>query len=178
MNNSFIVQFDCTDRLERVLLSLADGLRGINKGTIVAQHDAPALTAELLNTPPEKPARKRKAKEQPKVEEPPQEVTEEPTVAEEPVVEKAPESDLPFDEPEPVVETPKKDITDQEIRAAIAECRTRLGADNDPNMKRTINDILRKEVSRLGYEASTSLPQELRPQFIEYCKTVEYDAPF
>lgn len=173
MNNSFIVQFDCTDRLERVLLSLADGLRGINKGTIVAQHETPAPTEESVNTPPEKPARKRKAKEQPKVEEPPQEVTEEPTVAE-----KAPESDLPFDEPVSVAETPKKDITDQEIRAAIAECRTRLGADNDPNMKRTINDILRKEVSRLGYEASTSLPQELRPQFIEYCKTVEYEAPF
>lgn len=67
-------------------------------------------------------------------------------------------------------------ISDVDLRLAIKECRERImDGKTDPLLKKQINSLLREEVSRLGYDSSTKLPQELRLMFIEFCQNLKVD---
>lgn len=153
------LQLDCTDRVESLVNSLVSVFSTANT-------TKPATTS-------------RRAKKEPvKVEDTP----------EKPVETPAPEAPLdveppkPVDDAEPVIpETPVKvedksvvnEITDEDLRAAIRDCKTRLlGADVNADLakKKEVVAKLKNYMSTIGAETSRDIPQDKRAEFIEYCQ--------
>ena len=108
------------------------------------------------------------------------------------VVEKPVEKvEEPVKAAEPVkVEEPAKaatsaEITDEELRAAIRDCKTRLLGEDvnaDRSKKNLVIAKLKGFMKEIGVETSRDIPQDKRAEFIEYCSymTIEgdSDAPF
>lgn len=158
MENKFIVQFDCTDRLEKALLSIAEGLNALNKGTVVSNERTETTQQQEVSVIEDtKPAETQVVQQ----------------VAEEP-------EEIAKEMPEPKV----AEISDEDLRSAMNACRKRILGDKigDAILKKTVNSLLRDKVKKMGYSVSTDLPQELRVDFLNYCATLTMDtddkAPF
>ena len=164
MNTTFTIQFDCTDRLERALSAIAMSLQGIKPNETPTPHKVEEEPTKPEPKPEPKVEAKEKSKPDPKVE----------------TKEKS--------KPEPKVETKEESksvetITDQDLRAAMKDCRERNLASNpdDAILRKAINDNLRSKVSEFGCKSSMELSQEQRVMFVEYCSNLTLassDEPF
>ena len=110
-------------------------------------------------------------------EEPVKETATEKPVKEESVKETAPEK------PDAEAKPDAPGISDVELRREIKDCRERiLQGKTDPLLKAQINGKLREKVSQMGFDSSTKLPQDMRQEFVDYCRTLTIEnndeAPF
>lgn len=158
------LQLDCTERVENLVNNIMSVVSTVTTTT--------------------KTTTSRRAKKEPvKVEETP----------EKPVETPAPETPLDVEPPKPVEiaepvipETPAKveekveEITDEELRAAIRDCKTRLlGADVNADLakKKEVVAKLKAYMSTIGAETSRDIPQDKRAEFIEYCQIMAIAEP-
>lgn len=64
------------------------------------------------------------------------------------------------------------EITDEDLRAAIRDCKTRLLGEDvnaDRSKKNLVIAKLKAFMKSVGVETSRDIPQEKRAEFIEYC---------
>lgn len=161
---TFTIQFDCSDRLEKVLTSIAEGLANIQA--------TPSTPTPRTRKP------KATAVQQEEVKPDPKEEAQEIEVAEPQEEEEAkPESKVVEEsEPESKVEAPKEEpqseITNADLRKVMNDCRARVLGDkaNDGILKKVVNDKLREKVASFGCSTSTDLSQEQRVIFVKFCE--------
>lgn len=106
------------------------------------------------------------------------------------VKEQPEEVNVPTKKEEPTEKKPVKpvisaEITDEMLRAAIRDCKTRLLGEDvnaDKNKKNLVISKLKAYMETIGVETSRDIPQEKRMEFIEYCRNLTIDddseAPF
>lgn len=97
----------------------------------------------------------------------PSERVEEPAKAEEPVKVK-----------EPIKVATPAEITDEELRKAIRDCKTRLLGEDvnaDRSKKNLVVAKLKSFMKEVGVETSRDIPQDKRAEFIEYCSYMTID---
>ena len=176
MNNiQLTIQFDCSERLEKVLSSLAEGLSNLSQ---------PSPTTRTRRT---KSSSSVETKEetvvapQTEVENPTTDANEEPTPKED-VVEQNNEAQNAAPKASDAAQV--QEITNADIRKAMNDCRVRVLGDkaNDGILRKTLNDKLRDKVHELGCQSSTDLSQEQRVIFVKFCEEIPVmqteDAPF
>lgn len=181
MNNiQLTIQFDCSERLEKVLSSLAEGLNNLSQ---------PSPTPRTRKTKsPSSVETKVETKEeavvtsQTEVKNPATDANEEPTPKED-VVEQNNEAQNAA--PKASDAAPQvQEITNADIRKAMNDCRVRVLGDkaNDGILRKTLNDKLRDKVHELGCQSSTDLSQEQRVIFVKFCEEIPVmqteEAPF
>lgn len=70
------------------------------------------------------------------------------------------------------------EITDEDLRAAIRDCKTRLLGEDvnaDRSKKNLVIAKLKAFMKSVGVETSRDIPQEKRAEFIEYCSYMVID---
>lgn len=166
MNNiQLTIQLDCSERLEKVLSSLAEGLSNLSQ---------PSPTPRTRRTKSSSSVETKEeavAAPQAEVENPTTETKEEPT----------PKEDVAEQNNEAQDAAPKasdaaqvQEITNADLRKAMNDCRVRVLGDkaNDGILRKTLNDKLRDKVHELGCQSSTDLSQEQRVIFVKFCEEI------
>ena len=176
MNNiQLTIQFDCSERLEKVLSSLAEGLNNLSQ---------PSPTPRTRRTKSSSSVETKEeavAAPQTEVENPTTDANEEPTPKED-VVEQNNEAQNATLKASDAAQV--QEITNADIRKAMNDCRVRVLGDkaNDGILRKTLNDKLRDKVHELGCQSSTDLSQEQRVIFVKFCEEIPVmqteDAPF
>ena len=160
-NIQLTIQLDCSERLEKVLTSIAEGLSSFSQ---------PASTS-TPRTRRAKPSTQTEAKQEVEAENPATpETPSTDEVKEEPAHEK-PTSTSEQSAPQNVQ---AQEITNADIRKAMNDCRVRVLGDkaNDGILRKTLNDKLRDKVHELGCQSSTDLSQEQRVIFVKFCEEI------
>lgn len=169
------IKFDCTPRLEKVMMSIAAGLGGVmtqsEKSVEVENDNAPAATEA-----PKRTRTKATTEKKPKTEKTQSEKVETSEVS------NAPEETEQHAEEAPA-EQESRTISNEELRAEVKACRLRiLNGKTDPILQSMIRDNLKEKVAEYGVSASVDIPQDKRAEFIEYCRTLtisnEDNAPY
>lgn len=176
MNNiQLTIQFDCSERLEKVLSSLAEGLNNLSQ---------PSPTPRTRRTKSSSSVETKEeavAAPQTEVENPTTNANEEPTPKEN-VVERNNEAQDAVPKANDAAQV--QEITNADIRKAMNDCRVRVLGDkaNDGILRKTLNDKLRDKVHELGCQSSTDLSQEQRVIFVKFCEEIPVmqteDEPF
>ena len=166
MNNiQLTIQFDCSERLEKVLSSLAEGLNNLSQ---------PSPTPRTRRTKSSSSVETKEeavAAPQTGVENPTTDANEEPTPKED-VVEQNNEAQDAAPKASDAAQV--QEITNADIRKAMNDCRVRVLGDkaNDGILRKTLNDKLRDKVHELGCQSSTDLSQEQRVIFVKFCEEI------
>lgn len=179
MNNiQLTIQFDCSERLEKVLSSLAEGLNNLSQPSPTP---TPRTRRTKSSSSVETKEEEAVAAPQTEVENPTTNANEEPTPKED-VVEQNNEAQDAAPKASDAAQV--QEITNADIRKAMNECRVRVLGDkaNDGILRKTLNDKLRDKVHELGCQSSTDLSQEQRVIFVKFCEEIPVmqteDAPF
>lgn len=176
MNNiQLTIQFDCSERLEKVLSSLAEGLNNLS------QPSPTPRTRRTKSSPSVETKEEAVAAPQTEVENPTTNANEEPTPKEDAAERNNEAQDAA---PKASDAAQVQEITNADIRKAMNDCRVRVLGDkaNDGILRKTLNDKLRDKVHELGCQSSTDLSQEQRVIFVKFCEEIPVmqteDAPF
>lgn len=161
-NIQLTIQLDCSERLEKVLTSIAEGLS--NFSTQSAPTPRTRKARQSASTETKQADAENVEQREAKVEDT-QEV-------EKPTKEKpAPEETVAKQEA-PAAQV--SEITNADLRKAMNDCRVRVLGDkaNDGILRSTLNDKLRDKVHELGCQSSTDLSQEQRVIFVKFCEEI------
>lgn len=166
MNNiQLTIQLDCSERLEKVLSSLVEGLNNLSQSSPTPR------TRRTKSSSSVETKEEDVATQQTEVENPTTKTNEEPT----------PKEDVAEQNNEAQDAAPKasdaaqvQEITNADIRKAMNDCRVRVLGDkaNDGILRKTLNDKLRDKVHELGCQSSTDLSQEQRVIFVKFCEEI------
>lgn len=161
-NMTFTIQFDCSDRLEKVLTSIAEGLASMQATPSTSTPAPRTRKAKTTVVQTEEP------KSEPKEETHEVEVETKEEAKPEPPKEE-PKAESPKEESKP---EPQGEITNADLRKIMNDCRARVLGDkaNDGILKKVVNDKLREKVASFGCSTSTDMNQEQRVIFVKFCE--------